>query len=199
VNSNGELSVQLNRQLGEEVPYRFTAQGRDIAVLAHAGYAVTVHIHHDDGYLVYFRRGGQELAHGKALNIESAARAADSWVRGAGLERLYEEFPFVNFTQLQLAYEQGRAREVQWQIVLDTRDSYEELVELASKNSILGGLFPRLGHKFVLFRDEYSDVPIASIFVVRPGWFRIYRQAGGGIEFEGEAAGMVSYLADKLG
>jgi hypothetical protein len=50
-------------------------------------------------------------------------------------------------------------------------------MELASRDSVLGGMYPLLGHKFVLLRDEYSDDALASIFVTRPGWFRIYERA----------------------
>jgi hypothetical protein len=131
-------------------------------------------------------------------------------VRGAGLERLAAEFPFVKFSGLQLAFEQGLAKEFQWRQLLGKKDDdvYYEVMELASRDSVLGGMYPLLGHKFVLLRDEYSDDALASIFVTRPGWFRIYERAGEGaefeedapvpVEFEGDAQAMVAYLSRKL-
>lgn len=209
---DNDLSESLNNELGDGVPYRFEMRqkviGGSSAVLIHEGYAVAVHPH-DDGYLLYFWWNGRNQAHGRTSSVASVVRATESWVGGAGLERLAAEFPFVKFSGLQLAFEQGLAKEFQWRQLLGKKDSvYYKVMELASRDSVLGGMYPLLGHKFVLLRDEYSDDALASIFVTRPGWFRIYEQADEGaefeedapvpVEFEGDAQAMVSYLSRKL-
>jgi hypothetical protein len=208
-----DLSESLNHELGDGVPYRFETRQKVIggspAVLIHEGYAVEVHPH-DDGYLLYFWWNGRNQAHGRTSSVAAVARATASWVRGTGLERLAAEFSFVQFSGLQLAFGQGLAKEFQWRQLLGKQDSvYHEVMDAASRDRVLGGMYPLLGHKFVLLRDEYSDDALASIFVTRPGWFRIYEQAGEDaefeedapvpVEFEGDAQAMVSYLSRKLG
>lgn len=198
-----DLSALLNSELGAEAQYRFVAGARAVAgspaVLAHEDYAVAVHIN-AEGYRLSFWWKGREQAHGWAASAASVARATDSWVRGVGLKRLSAAFPFVKFSDLQLAYEEGRAKEFQWRTLLDGADeAYGELIELASRDSVLSRLFPQIGHRLALFQTEYSSDALSSIFIIRPGRFVIYRKGGKDVEFEGGAREMVSYLSDKLG
>ncbi|MBR7826392.1 hypothetical protein KDK95_08770 [Actinospica sp. MGRD01-02] len=197
-----DLSALLNAELGAEALYRFEAGVRAVAgspaVLTHEEYAVAVHTN-ADGYRLSFWWKGRELGHGWSASVASIARAADKWVREVGLEHLSAEFPFVTFTGLQLAYEQGRATEFQWQALLGgAGGAYRELIELASRDSVLSALFPQTGHRLALLQSEDSSDALASIFAVRPGWFVVYQQGGEDVEFEGGAEAMVSYLSNKL-
>jgi hypothetical protein len=197
-----DLSALLNNELGETVSYQFEAGTRAVAgspaVLVHGSYAVAVHSD-ADGYRLSFWWNDREQAHGWSTSVALVARAADSWVQGIGLERLSADYPFVKFSELQLAYERGQAKEFQWNALLNgPGEAYRELVEIASRDSVLSKLFPQLGHRFVLSRSEYSEDVLASIFLVRPGWFVIFRRNGEGVEFEGDAQAMVSYLSNRL-
>jgi hypothetical protein len=197
-----DLSAVLNAELGDESLYRFAPGSRAVAgspaVLAHESYSIAVHLN-ADGYRLSFWRTGRELAHGWASSVSSVVGAAVLWAEGSGLERLSAAYPFVKFSELQLAYEQGRAKEVQWRIVLESASAgYRELVDLASKDKFLGELFPQLGHRFTLSENENSDHALASVFLARPEWFVIFRPDGEGFEFEGGVGVVISYLLSKL-
>jgi hypothetical protein len=167
----------------------------------------------DRGLIVNFFDCRRTMAHGHTDEVGPIVRACVSWLDDVGLQQLGAEYPFVRFSELQLAYEQGTALETQWQILLrDGSGLYGELIGLARKDPVLGTLFPHAGHRFVLAEDEFSSDELAGVFFVADGRYRIYRrgagaQAEGGtdqevvpeVEFEGDAGAIIGYLSGRLG
>ncbi|BCB83927.1 hypothetical protein [Phytohabitans suffuscus] len=78
--------------------------------MAHESRAVSVLLN-PPGYLLSYLWNGLKQAQGTTPEISSAAGSAVLWMEGVGLERLAADFPFVEFPELQLAYERGDAKE----------------------------------------------------------------------------------------
>lgn len=95
-----------------------------------------------------------------------------------------DAYPFVKYSDFQLAYERGEGREFQWQAILNavegSHSHFRELVHLASEEPALRRLFPQIGHRFALSENEYSQHLLFWAFVIRPEWYRIHTKNGDG-------------------
>ncbi|MEO3748033.1 hypothetical protein [Plantactinospora sp. B5E13] len=161
-----------------------------------------MNVFENDGcYLLSFHWNGRQQAHGQTPDISAAADSARRWAEGFDLESLAAAHPFIEFSGLQLAYERGVAVEFQWAELLNAVEeeerAFRDLVILASRDDFLKQLFPRLGHRFALSANEYSQGILVAVFVYRPGWFVIYGDDGA-FEFEGDARQVVDYLGHRL-
>ncbi|MEV6109359.1 hypothetical protein AB0M28_32310 [Streptomyces sp. NPDC051940] len=200
--SGSDLALDLNSARGTpESPGFTTPHGADPTVIALAerdGRAVQV-LGLPSGYHVTFWSNGKDQGRGLASDTASVVGATAVWLRGVGLEQLAERYRFVSFSGLDLARERGNARAFQWASLADEKSSvYTELIRVAAEDPVLSRLFPRLGHKFVLFADEDAESPIATVFALGGHRYRIYSSAEGEIEFEGQATATVAYLVRRM-
>lgn len=201
-----DFDAVLNAELGEGSPYRFTAHYRShgymLVMLDHETRGVVVHPPDECGNRCEFWWKDRQQARGCTAEVAAIAGAARLWAEGAGLLELSTRYPFVKFSDLQLAYEQGNAREFQWRTVLQDAEglfaNYSELVRLASENPTLRRLFPQVGHRFVLSENEDSTDVLFSVFMIRPDWYAIYAKDGDGFEVEGEARKIVEFLTSAV-
>lgn len=207
-----DLTAVLNAEVGGGHRFTFASTSPSVCVIRWGTRAVSVH-RAGRGLLLQFFTDHSIMAHGHTEESRSAVRACVRWLGEIGLQQLGFEYPFVRFSELQLAYELGTALETQWRILLrDCFGPYRELIELARKDPVLGTLFPYVGHRFVLAADEFRSGELAGVFFVTDGWYRIYRrdvgvevEVGGDeeimpdVEFEGDAGAIVGYLSEQLG
>jgi hypothetical protein len=197
-----DLAAALNGELGADSPSHFLLPRPDrdngVTVLTHGDRAVSVYFSGSNGFYCGFWWKGREQAHGWTQEIPSAAGAARLWIDGADLRGMSTAHLFVEYSDFQVAYEQGDAVEFQWQRVLEQVDgdygSFRELVRLASEEPDLRRRFPQLGHKFVLSENEDSRDVLFSIFMIRPEWYASYKKDGSGFEFEGTARDVVDIM-----
>lgn len=196
----GALNGELDHSLALKFTVGIASAGTAVAVLSVGERFVNV-IDNDGSYLLSFNWKERQQAHGQTSDISHVADAARRWVEGSGLEDLAADHPFIKFSGLQLAYERGTAAEYQWAALLASVEEedhiFRGLVLLASRDSVLNRFSPRLGHRFALSVDEYSDGILVAVFVRRPGRFVIFGDDDG-VEFEGDAAQMVDYLVARL-
>ncbi|MER7753211.1 hypothetical protein [Kitasatospora sp. NPDC097643] len=197
----GSLAAALNAELDQEQPVRFTgppAPRAEFSALigddrstANVDLAV-------DRYVVRFNRQGLEWAAGSTADRRSVVAATTAWLSGAGLEQLAREWPFVEFSELQLAYERGDALETQWRIVRrDASPLLREVVELAWAAPTVRRFFPLSGHNLLFTAGEHSSAVLASVMFVGPGTYRLYagrREP----EVEAAAAQVIARLAELL-
>ena len=206
-----DLALLVDAEVGDGHPFTFTSASPSVCVIARGERAVTVR-RAVRGLLLHFHKDHLIMAHGHTEEVTSAVRACCRWLDESDLQQLGDEYPFVRFSELQLAYEQGTALETQWRILRRASSVYRELIELAWRDPVLGKLFPYAGHRFVLAEDEFRSGELAGVFFVTDGWYRIYRRAVGAnvaeeveegiapeVEFEGDAGAIVAYLAQRLG
>jgi hypothetical protein len=206
-----EVAALLVAEVGDGHVHTLTSASPSTCVIARGDRRVRV-MKVTHGLLLHFF-DRVEMSHGHTEESGAAVRACVCWLDGSNLQQLRVEYPFVRFSELQLAYEQGTALETQWQILLRNGPGslYGELIELASRDPFLGKLFPYAGHRFVLHEDEFSSGELVGVFFVTDGRYRIYRRgpvastaenAEGDvvaeIEFEGGASAIVEYLSERL-
>ena len=73
------------------------------------------------------------------------------------MRRWLPGWPFVEFSELQLAYERGDALATQWRIVRShPSELYREVVELASGDPTVSRFFPGLGHNFLFMPNAFD-------------------------------------------
>ncbi|MFI7596711.1 DUF6193 family natural product biosynthesis protein [Actinoplanes sp. NPDC049681] len=201
-----DLATVLNAQLDADSPCRFMTDrpGQDdsTAIMTLEDRAVAVHVTADGDYLCEFWRKDRNQARGTTADASSVVDASCLWVEGVGLSRLSAAHPFVEYFDLELAYERGEAVEYQWRVVLreveDDFHGYGELVALAAEEPVLRRRFPRLGHRFVLFENADSKDPLFSIFMIRPEWYATYTPDGSAFDFEGTAREAVAMMTQAI-
>lgn len=206
-----DVAALLVAEVGDGHAYTLTSASPSTCVIALGDRRARV-MRATHGLLLHFF-DRVEMAHGHTKESRLAVRACVRWLDGSNLQQLRVEYPFVRFSELQLAYEQGTAVETQWQILLRNGPGGHlngELIELAWRDPFLGKLFPYAGHRFVLHEDEYSS-ELVGVFFVTDGRYRIYRRGpvattaekaegdvAAEIEFEGGASAIVEYLSERL-
>jgi len=109
------------------------------------------------------------------------------------------DWPFVKFTELQLAYERGDALQTQWRILgRDATPVYREVVELAAEDPTVSRFFPTLGHNFLFMVNEFSSEILASVVFERPGWYHLYVHGNDEAVVKADASTVVARLAAQL-
>ena len=109
------------------------------------------------------------------------------------------DWPFVKFTELQLAYERGDALQTQWRILgRDATPVYREVVELAAEDPTVSRFFPTLGHNFLFMVNEFSSEILASVVFERPGWYHLYVHGNDEAVVKADASTVVARLAVQL-
>ncbi|MFI8181239.1 hypothetical protein OG539_08650 [Actinacidiphila glaucinigra] len=152
-----------------------------------------------DTYILSFRRDAWEWAHGATPDRHRVAQAAVAWVTGTGLEEMAARWPFVRFSELQLAYERGDPLETQWRIVRrDASELYREVVEPAARHPVVSRFFPGLGHNFLFMPHAFSSEVLASVIFETDGRFRLYAPGRQGPVHVGPAPRVVDVLAEHL-
>ncbi|MFD8423241.1 hypothetical protein [Streptomyces sp. NPDC059466] len=199
--AGAELADALNSELDLGFPHRFaptTARTRGPIVLASDRSRITV-LTGDTAYAVTFLRDKWAWAHGATQDTRMLAQAAGAWLEGTGLAEMAERHPFVEFSELQLAYERGDERETQWRIVgrSDMR-AYREVVELAAGHPTIRQFFPGLGHGFTVLPHAFTHDILASVTVDRPGRYTFRVPGREDLDFAGDAPAVVAALAEFL-
>ncbi|WP_179279833.1 hypothetical protein [Actinacidiphila glaucinigra] len=152
-----------------------------------------------DTYILNFRRDAWGWAHGDTPDRHRIAQAAVAWVTGTGLEEMAARWPFVRFSELQLAYERGDPLETQWRIVSrDASEQYREVVEPAARHPVVSGFFPGLGHNFLFMPHAFSSEVLASVIFETVGRFRLHVPGHQGPVHVGSAPRVVAVLAEHL-
>ncbi|MGW1724464.1 hypothetical protein ACWCQK_16200 [Streptomyces sp. NPDC002306] len=153
----------------------------------------------NDAYALSFVRDGWGWAHGATQDKRLVAEAARAWLAGTRLEEMAARWPFVNYSELQLAYERGDELETQWRIVRrDGAELYRDVVELAAENPVVRGFFPGVGHNLLFMRHAFTHDIVASVVFHRPGKFRLHVPGHPGPLAEGDPATVIAELADLL-
>ncbi|MEV1069463.1 hypothetical protein [Streptomyces sp. NPDC050263] len=197
-----ELVAALNAELGADSPHLFTTSrvrpaGGSVS-LADGRSRVSV-LSSGDTYLLTFLREDRRWAHGATQDMRLLAPAARAWLAGTGLEEMAARWPFVEFSELQLAYERGDALETQWRLVRQGgSDPYREVVELAAENPTVSRFFPALGHNFLVQPGPFDSRILASVAVQTPGRFRLWTPHAEEPLAEGDATSVIAALAELL-
>lgn len=172
------LAAELNTGIGVDAPHVFTPrEDRPEAAVATMsdGRSLVSVIPGVDTYILRFRRQDWEWAHGASPDTGAVAEAALAWLAGTGLEEMARRWPFVEFSELELAYERGDALETQWRIVRrDASEPDRELLELAARNPTVSRFFPTLGHNLLLMPDPFDSRILASVLLLAPGRFQLW-------------------------
>ncbi|MFC7266480.1 hypothetical protein [Streptomyces lutosisoli] len=197
-----ELAAALNIELGAESQHLFTTSrerpARGPVSLTDGRSRVSV-LTGDDTYVLWFGRENRQWAHGDTQDKRLLAEAARAWLAGTALEEMAARWPFVKFSELQLAYERGDALETQWRIVRrDASELYREVVELAAGHPIVSRFFPTLGHNFLFLPNAFSSETLASVVLQTPGRFRLWAPNASEPLVEGDAAAVIAKLAEQL-
>ncbi|WP_406478098.1 hypothetical protein [Streptomyces sp. NBC_01615] len=197
-----ELAAALNAELGKECPHRFTApQGRPGSSLVSidGGRSRLGAIAGDDAYVITFVRDDQGRAHGATRDKRLLADAACAWLAGTGLEEMAARWPFVEFSELQLALERGDALETQWRILRrDASELDRELVEAAAADATVSRFYPILDRN-LLFTPGPSDKEVlASVSFQSPGRFRLCVPGRPEALADGDPNSVITRLAEFL-
>ncbi|MFE2886141.1 hypothetical protein ACUXZZ_29875 [Streptomyces graminifolii] len=200
--SGGELAEALNAELGAESPNLFTTSptrpDRGPVSVTDGRSRVSV-LTADETYLLTFLRGAKGWAHGSCLDRRQVAETARAWLAGTGLEEMAARWPFVEFSELQLAYERGDALETQWRIVRrDATEFYRDVVDLAADHPTVSRFFPGLGHNFLFMPDAYDSRLLASVAFQKPGHFRLHAPGHPDPLAEGDPSTVIARLAELL-
>jgi hypothetical protein len=197
-----ELVAALNAELGADSAYLFTTSRerpeRGPVSVTDGRSRVPV-LTANETYILTFVRGDRGWAHGATRDKGAVARAAQAWIAGTGLEEMAARWPFVEFSELQLAYERGDALATQWRIVRShPSELYREVVELASGDPTVSRFFPGLGHNFLFMPNAFDSRILASVAFQAPGRFRLWTPDAAEPLCEGDPATVIAALADLL-
>jgi hypothetical protein len=108
----------------------------------------------------------QSWAYGATDDLSDVVRAADSWRRGLKLRELQEAFPFMTYSRMALANEDGNAREVLWDLLIDEPDYRQArpLLQAARADDQLGQMWPSVSHTFwVYFAPRDGSGAVARV------------------------------------
>jgi hypothetical protein len=130
---------------------------------------------------VLFGGRGHEWARGKTSDLREAAHAAQAWRAGLTLRELAWRYPFMNYTGLAQAYEDGTDIEYRWQWLLDDPDlgPYWPLLRALHADRTLGSLAPSVSHRnFVRLElgpraRSYAEIHVIQLrdeFQVEASW-----------------------------
>ncbi|MFD4874958.1 hypothetical protein ACFWOB_16590 [Streptomyces sp. NPDC058420] len=195
------LAAALNAELGEDSPDLFQAPQERPGTLAFItdGRAKVNVITGNDAYVLSFVRDKWGWAHGGTQDRHQLAESARAWLAGTGLEEMAARWPFVEFSELQLAYERGDALETQWRIIRrDVTEYYRDVVELAAQNPTVRRFFPGLGHNFLFMPHAFTHDMLASVAFQRPGHFRLHAPGHPDPLAEGPSSTVITKLAELL-
>jgi hypothetical protein len=142
----------------------------------------------DDGFVVLFGGPGHEWARGRTSDLREAAQAAQAWRAGVTLRELAQRYPFMSYTGLAQAYEDGTAIDYRWQEILADPDlePYRTLLLAVRADATLGGLAPSVSHRNFLRLDmgpwprsdaEVHIIQLREHFQVEASWDMTPRRA----------------------
>jgi hypothetical protein len=184
--------------LGDDAGWHYRAPGeRGFARAELDGRLVSVITGVNTFILGFAERTG--LAHGAVDEPAQVVGVTRRWLEGADLTSLKSAYPFVEFTELQLGYERGDARETQWRILLaDGNEMYREVIALAAADPSIRCRFPAVGHNLLFFADEFSSRPMASVIFYLEGTYQLYIPGNDSAVVVGDVETVVSRLSSVL-
>jgi Family of unknown function (DUF6193) len=132
--------------------------------------------------------GGHEWARGETGELLQAARAVEAWRSGVTLRELATRFPFMTYTGLAQAYEDGTQVEYRWNQLLNNPDleTIRPLLTAARADQRLRELSPSVSHgnyvRLALgsWTREYAELHIIQLpdrFQVEASWDMAPRSA----------------------
>ncbi|MFB9237091.1 hypothetical protein ACFFWC_16260 [Plantactinospora siamensis] len=103
-------------------------------------------------FLIKIEGKGHGWATGGTPVLLDAARTVEAWRRGASLQALKSAFPFMGYTRLAQAFEEGNPTAVRWQELIGDGDldDLRPLLVTAHRHLTLGKLFPSVTHLTLL-------------------------------------------------
>jgi hypothetical protein len=201
VPADDSLAIALNSILGADAGWTYREHSesakKSLALAEVDDRSVAVHraLH---TFLLDFSREVQ-LAHGAVDDTALIVEATRLWLGGADLTGLKRAHPFVEFTELQLGYERGDARETQWRILLaDENQMYRDVIALAAADPLIRDCFPAVGHNLLFFADGFSSAPLASVVFWKEWLYRLYIPGGDSAVVVGDAATVIARLSSIL-
>jgi hypothetical protein len=135
------LGIEFGRMLGSQwSTTTILTDNGNISVIVGASRRV---------FLLTVRVATREWASGGTTELADVVRVADAWRRGITLDELHERFPFMTFTRLARAYEQGNQIEVRWVDVLEAPycEEIQPTLLAARADERLGRMFPSVTHR----------------------------------------------------
>lgn len=106
-------------------------------------------------------------ADGGTDDLLSAVKVVHVWRRGATLEKLKSDFPFMHYSELAKAYESGDPVATQWEQLLDTEEfsSVRAILQKVYADDRLRLLFPFFSHGTLRLARDYSDRTAGEIWI----------------------------------
>jgi len=137
--------------------------------------------------------GNYTWATGGTDDLTAVARMIDAWRRGITLCELSGQFPFMTYSRISQAYEDGNQVSVQWDILLSAREDYidEGLLLAAASEPLLRQLFPYFSHGTLCLDVNSLDRS--------EGRITLTRREGGGYRVESSVSGVRCADESSLG
>lgn len=112
---------------------------------------------------------GYVWASGSTTELSEAVGAIAFWREGATLVELGARFPFMEFSRMSRAYEDGNPIETQWAILMESDEfpSYRELLAALHADPGLRRLFPFFSHWTLRMTADHHDAGAGEIVVRR--------------------------------
>lgn len=106
-------------------------------------------------------------ASGSTEVLSDVVGVMGAWRDGIGLVGLGEAFPFMEFTRLALAYEEGNQVAVQWGILVDGNSfpSYRDLLIALREDRKIGQAFPFFSHGTLRLSNDWEDPDAPEIWI----------------------------------
>ena len=111
-------------------------------------------------------RGHFVWANGSTSNLLEVAGVIDAWRGGILLAVLSNRFPFMEYPKISQGYEDGTPVPTQWQILIESEESYivnRPLLLAAHENPRLSELFPFFSHGVLRLQMDCFDRSAGSI------------------------------------
>jgi len=115
--------------------------------------------------------GSRQAAHGWAeggmADLNEAARAIAAWRQGTKLREMAVQFPFVEYSALSQAYEDGTPVESQWRDLLASPEhaGYHDLLERLHADAEIAELFAFFSMGTLRLAKDSIDYSLGEIFV----------------------------------
>ncbi|MEE1797666.1 hypothetical protein PUR57_03065 [Streptomyces sp. JV176] len=115
---------------------------------------------------------GHVWASGSTASLHKAVEVLSFWLREGRLRDLANQFPFMEFDRLSLAYEDGNPVEVQWEIIIgdDSFLLYRDLLLALHADANLRVMFPFFSHWTLRMLKDCYDPQAGEICIkLEPG------------------------------
>ncbi|MET9107928.1 hypothetical protein [Streptomyces zhihengii] len=110
-------------------------------------------------------------ASGSTESLSELVGVMGSWINGIRLPELHQQFPFMEYTRLALAYEEGNPAQVQWDILIESEiyAPYRAMLAALRGSDEISRLFPYFSHWTLRLKGNGADSDMPEICVQSAG------------------------------